>query len=606
MANILDAITGMTGQERTAALRDLGRRAEYYVPPELRGILGFAAEMTPSETLNRAAVAGGEMLAPGRTPMQRVGSAGRMLSETAGVAAPIAAGPRAGMTAAQSLQEGLLGFSMAADDAGRRFVERMNQPGPVPTMYSNPVGRAATPRPEDYQRVSTRLPSGRGATEDPYTQSLISDTEAFLRNPSAPQNLKMMTETYPGFRGLLSTDPKETAENITEQMKGNIISLYDLAEKSGITKESAKWYDGARRISDELSGRFNTTPEKAAGVLAVMSPQKDWYQNVALAERIIKHLSELQPSAAWTPQMDAHALSKAPDKKTGLTAWTKSKLFDEVRGRPWGEMDTPEKKAMWLRAYDEANFGSSFREISPEGDVLDYVRKKDGSNATLVHQNFPNIAKAIRIFEGDGSLRSISDELGNEHKVRNFFNNILTPDSPFDVTADTHQIAGGLLMPYGSSAPEVLHGLAGQSVPQAGMPWSSTGGKDTGTSGAYGLYYDATRRAAEEVGGWIPRQMQSITWEQLRELMPSTIRGNHPFVNTARTIWRLKDEGQITADQARKMIIEAAKEAGGGSRPSWADYTGPRRSIAKGAGATAGLLGLTAAGLATAQPQGPQ
>lgn len=143
MVNLLDRILGSTGQERTAALRDLGRRAEYYVPPELRGILGFAAEMTPSETLNRAAVAGGEMLAPGRTPMQRVGSAGRMLSETAGVAAPIAAGPRSGMTAAQSLQEGLLGFSMAADDAGRRFVERMNQPGPVPTMYSNPVGRAA-------------------------------------------------------------------------------------------------------------------------------------------------------------------------------------------------------------------------------------------------------------------------------------------------------------------------------------------------------------------------------------------------------------------------------------------------------------------------------
>ena len=161
MVNLLDRILGSTGQERTAALRDLGRRAEYYVPPELRGILGFAAEMTPSETLNRAAVAGGEMLAPGRTPMQRVGSAGRMLSETAGVAAPIAAGPRAGMTAAQSLQEGLLGFSMAADDAGRRFVERMNQPGPVPTMYSNPVGRGAKKEdldPLGYQKTKMRAP----------------------------------------------------------------------------------------------------------------------------------------------------------------------------------------------------------------------------------------------------------------------------------------------------------------------------------------------------------------------------------------------------------------------------------------------------------------
>lgn len=165
MVNLLDRILGSTGQERTAALRDLGRRAEYYVPPELRGILGFAAEMTPSETLNRAAVAGGEMLAPGRTPMQRVGSAGRMLSETAGVAAPIAVGPRAGMTAAQSLQEGLLGFSMAADDAGRRFVERMTQPGPVPTMYSNPVGRADKPM-TVFHGGPTKVTSPR-ATVDP-------------------------------------------------------------------------------------------------------------------------------------------------------------------------------------------------------------------------------------------------------------------------------------------------------------------------------------------------------------------------------------------------------------------------------------------------------
>jgi len=35
----------------------------------------------------------------------------------------------------------LLGASVAADDVGRRFVDRMNQPGPVPTMYSNPLGR---------------------------------------------------------------------------------------------------------------------------------------------------------------------------------------------------------------------------------------------------------------------------------------------------------------------------------------------------------------------------------------------------------------------------------------------------------------------------------
>jgi GNAT superfamily N-acetyltransferase len=143
MVNILDAITGMTGQQRTAALRDLGRSAEYYVPPELRGILGFAAEMTPSETLSRAGAAGREMMAPGRTPMQRIGSAGQMLSETAAVAAPAAVAGRAAMPAAQAVQEAFMGFSVPARAVGDGLLARANQRGPVPTMYSNPVGRAA-------------------------------------------------------------------------------------------------------------------------------------------------------------------------------------------------------------------------------------------------------------------------------------------------------------------------------------------------------------------------------------------------------------------------------------------------------------------------------
>jgi len=139
MAGILDFFSPESGQRRRAALDQLGRSAEYYVPPELRQLLGFAAEMTPTATIDRAAQAGGQMLAPDRTPMQRVGDFGGMLSETAGVAAPMAVAGRAGMPVAQAVQEGLLGFSMGADDVGRKFVERMNQPGPVPTMYSNPV-----------------------------------------------------------------------------------------------------------------------------------------------------------------------------------------------------------------------------------------------------------------------------------------------------------------------------------------------------------------------------------------------------------------------------------------------------------------------------------
>ena len=153
MAGILDFFSPESGQRRRAALDQFGRSAEYYVPPELRQLLGFAAEMTPTATIDRAAQAGGRMMAPGRTPMQRVGDLGGMLSETAGVAAPMAVAGRAGMPVAQAVQEGLLGFSTWADDAGRKAVERANQLGPVPTMFSNPMmGTQPTMAPFDAGR----------------------------------------------------------------------------------------------------------------------------------------------------------------------------------------------------------------------------------------------------------------------------------------------------------------------------------------------------------------------------------------------------------------------------------------------------------------------
>jgi hypothetical protein len=457
----------------------------------------------------------------------------------------------------------------------------------------------AKPAGRGINRVSTRLPQ-KGLEANAPMGSLVADTDAFLRNSSAAGNMKMMTETYPGMGRLYSEDPVETSENIIGHMQGNIGSLYDLAEAKGITEESAKWYDGANRIANEMSARFSIPPEKSAGVLAVLSPQKDWYQNVGLGERIIKSFREVNPQMRWSPEMDNVAMTSAADKD-GYTAWMRDKEFETlVRGNSYGAMETPRQKAMWLRAYDEAQNGRYYREVAPNGDLLDYAVKGDGGRRSIVPQSFDNMAKAIRIMEGDGSLDAISLELGDEHKVRNFFNNILTPSSPIDVTADTHQIAGGLLMPYGSSAPEVGHGLSGATAPKQNMPWSKAGSLETGTPGAYGLHFDATKRAAEE-RGWIPRQMQSITWEQLRALMPPGIRGNHPFGQKARDIWGAADKGEITPEQARSAIINEASAAGGGGMPSWVGYNGPRRSMLGGG---AGLLGVIgSAGLASAKEQ---
>lgn len=139
MAGLMDFFTAEAGQRRRAALDELGRDIGYYVPPELRDLLGFVAEASPVASLERAGQASERMVAPDRTAMERVGDLGAMLSETAGVAAPMMVANRVAMPVADAIQEGLLGFSAGAQDVGRAVVDRLNQPGPVPTMYSNPL-----------------------------------------------------------------------------------------------------------------------------------------------------------------------------------------------------------------------------------------------------------------------------------------------------------------------------------------------------------------------------------------------------------------------------------------------------------------------------------
>jgi hypothetical protein len=139
MDGILNFFGSEAGQRRRAALNDLGRNIGYYIPPELRGLLGAAAEMTPTSTLERAARASQSMVSPNRTASERIGDLGTMLSETAGVVAPAMVANRAAMPAAEALQEGLLGFSVGAQDVGRAVVDRLNQPGQMPTVYSNPL-----------------------------------------------------------------------------------------------------------------------------------------------------------------------------------------------------------------------------------------------------------------------------------------------------------------------------------------------------------------------------------------------------------------------------------------------------------------------------------
>jgi len=115
--------------------------------------------------------------------------------------------------------------------------------------------------------------------------------------------------------------------------------------------------------------------------------------------------------------------------------------------------------------------------------------------------------------------------------VRNFYNNILVPNSPNGhVTIDTHAVAAALLRPLSGSSREVLHNFGGDGA---------ASNSAQGSSGTYGLYVEAYRRAAQE-RGVLTRQMQSITWEAVCGLFTAG------FKSQQKTWTQPRRSGEIT------------------------------------------------------------
>lgn len=130
---VLDALIGAAiqkGQEPSFFSREAGqdRRAwledsiNYFTPPELRPSFTLANEFNPVTSMERAAGASQTMFAPETTGIGRVGAAGEMLSNMAGVVAPAMVAGRAGMPAINALEESMLGWSAMPRAAGAEFM----------------------------------------------------------------------------------------------------------------------------------------------------------------------------------------------------------------------------------------------------------------------------------------------------------------------------------------------------------------------------------------------------------------------------------------------------------------------------------------------------
>lgn len=426
--------------------------------------------------------------------------------------------------------------------------------------------------------VSTRLPSAVRAPAAPGRlrtdleaatagRTLLARFSPFLRH--AP--VLRVEESRQGTAG-------EVIERLVNRMVDNLRWLYDSMPEA-LRERARVWYVGAHRIAQDLADEFDLTDEQSAAVVAVLSPNREWYTNVAMAERVMRwyrHCEATDP--AFTPELMTHAVATwraaADDvmndvrRRSGEAAARRYRQRKEVEiveteaelaGVRWSAMAL-DGQARLLRALDEMQNTSSYHVILPEGERGDLVRTAKGRPAKLGWTSFDIIGDAIALMR-DGSVENINERLGAYHKVRSFFNNISDPWDDQSVTIDTHAIAAALLIPVSSGSSEVKFAM---DRPEDTL---------LGVHGTNPVYAEAYFRLARELG-ILPRELQSIVWEAGRGLFVAAAK-SRGLPEAVRHLWQQFRTGKLTEEQVRAEILAVS---GPVRSPAWAD-TPPRVAL---------------------------
>jgi hypothetical protein len=418
-------------------------------------------------------------------------------------------------------------------------------------------------------RVSQRNPTAIKAPEDALNGNLRLDLDAIKKaDESKPGFMSKMAQSVAKYPGVKIT-PEEAAENpekalnkFINHVADNLTWLHDQIPSSirGISK---LWYDSAHVLTKDISRRYGLSHEQVAGIVAALSPKNEWNNNIEIAKRVIDTYKTKQ-NATWTPEMGKRFAEIAP-KNPDLAL-----LIDRIRGKKLSELQGADEKAAWIRLYDESHNVPQKSNYAPDGSIRGFARNDSGSISKSSWSSLPATMKAVNMIE-DGSMENIHTLLGEAHKIRNFYNNIIDPwNKSGDVTIDTHAVGAGHLRPMSQKSEEVLHNFGSSFKPtkeevESGQTASSSIGNSVyGVNGTYALYAEAYRRAAAKLG-ILPRELQSITWEGIRSLYEAKAKTPELRQKIAQ-VWKDHKDGNVSIGRARQQIVKAA---GGFKNPGW-------------------------------------
>ena len=423
----------------------------------------------------------------------------------------------------------------------------------------NNTNNIFVPEPE---LISARLPTAVNSNEDGINNILnVGLAESKILKPQFDANVKIISE-YPNLKlnEITNKTTDEIADTYVNHLKNNLLYLHDKVPEN-TRKRSKKWYDGANKVSNTWSKEFNIPTSSVAGTIAALSPQKDWYMNASLAYRVLDINKNKQDFI-----FDKKMMSKAKELY-GKPVF--KEMLKNIDGKKLSELDSLDAKAIWTRVYDETYNDKSFKVLTPEGEFGDFVKTDKGENADIAWGSNHMIKSALLSMDSGGDAKKITNHLGDRHKVRSFYNNIISPNSKNgDVTIDTHAVAAATLQPVSGNSTTVYHNFGTSPLlrkRQKDWQGATKNSSISGNKGTYGIYAEAYRKAAKE-RNILPREMQSITWEAIRGLFTSGYKQNKQNVENISKLWYDYRNDKLTLQE---VLDEIEKRAGGINPPSW-------------------------------------
>lgn len=416
----------------------------------------------------------------------------------------------------------------------------------------SPIVKGA-PAPHDPTRTVGLEDVLRAGEEKPkYLANLAQKTQDGIESMSfAPEG---GDESFDTESEAPEMSPKEVVQSYVRQAADHIKALYK-AVPDYIKQPAMKWYETANKMTGEWAKERNLSHEQTAAITAVLSPQNPWEHNINNAKRIMDIYRERQ-NQEWTPEMSKEA-AKQLGRDKGLDG-----LLEDIHFKKLGELTSPAEKGKWIQLYDMAHGAKTVDAYDPLGNRVGLAKTDAGQTAkNMWFTGDDNLAKAVSIIE-DGSMQNINAKLGQAHKVRNFYNNIIDPWSrKGDVTVDTHAVGAAQFHVVGTEDPSVVNNFG------------RVKNGPNGLVGTYALNAEAYRTAAKELSKELgvqirPNQVQSVTWEGIKNLFKDKAPELKAKVSD---IWKEYQDGTIDVDTARNRIIEAS---GGFGRPAWLTDSG--------------------------------